>query len=67
MDLTESEDIKRRWQENTELYRKGLHDLDKYDDGITHLEPDILEYKEDCIKEIFTTQIITNVWSFPHT
>ena len=45
MDLTESEDIKRRWQENTELYRKGLHDLDKYDDGITHLEPDILEYK----------------------
>ena len=45
MDLTESEDIKRRWQENTELYRKGLHDLDKYGDGITHLEPDILEYK----------------------
>ena len=43
MDLTEAEDIKKRWQENTELYRKGLHDLDNYDGGITHLEPDILE------------------------
>ena len=43
MDPTESEDIKRRWQENTELYRKALHDLHNYDGGITHLEPDILE------------------------
>ena len=44
MDLTESEDIKRRWQEYTEeLYKKDLHDPDNYDDVITHLAPDILE------------------------
>ena len=44
MDLTEAEDIKRRWQEYTEeLYKKELHDLDNHDDVITHLEPDILE------------------------
>ena len=43
-DLTEAEDIKKRWQEYTEeLYKKGLHDPDNYDGGITHLEPDILE------------------------
>ena len=44
MDLTESEDIKKRWQEYTEeLYNKDLHDPDDHDDVITHLEPDILE------------------------
>ena len=43
MDLTEAEDIKRRWQEFTELYRKDLHDPDNQDGVITHLEPDILE------------------------
>ena len=43
MDLTEAEDIKKRWQEYTELYRKGLHDPDYHDGVITHLEPDILE------------------------
>ena len=44
MDLTEAEDIKKRWQEYIEqLYRKDLHDPDKYDGVITHLEPDILE------------------------
>ena len=44
MDLTEAEDIKKRWQENTEeLYKKGLHDPDNHDGVITHLEPDILE------------------------
>ena len=44
MDLTEAEDIKKRWQENTEeLYRKDPHDPDKHDVVITHLEPDILE------------------------
>ena len=43
-DLTEAEDIKKRWQENTEeLYKKDLHDLDKHDGVITHLEPDTLE------------------------
>ena len=44
MDLTEAEDIKKRWQEDTEeLYKKDLHDPDNHDDVITHLEPDILE------------------------
>ena len=44
MDLTETEDIKKRWQEYTEkLYKKDLHDPDNHDGVITHLEPDILE------------------------
>ena len=43
MDLTEAEDIKKRWQEHTELYKKNLHDPDNHDGVITHLEPDILE------------------------
>ena len=44
MDLTEAEDIKKRWQEYTkELYKKDLHDPDNYNGVITHLEPDILE------------------------
>ena len=46
MDLTEAEDIKKRWQEYTEeLYRKDLHDPDNHDGVITHVEPDILEYE----------------------
>ena len=44
-DLTEAEDIKKRWQEYIELYKKVLHDPDKHDGVITHLEPDILECK----------------------
>ena len=45
-DLTEAEDIKKRWQEYTEeLYKKDLHDPDNNDDVITQLEPDILECK----------------------
>ena len=43
MHLTEAEDIKKMWQEYTELYKKDLHDPDNHDDVITHLEPDILE------------------------
>ena len=44
MDLTEAEDIKKRWQEYTkELYKKDLHDPDIHNGVITHLEPDILE------------------------
>ena len=44
MDLTEAEDIKKRWQEYTEeLYKKDLHNPDNQDGVITHLEPDILE------------------------
>ena len=46
MDLTEAEDIKKRWQEYTEeLYKKEHHDLDNHDGLITHQEPDILEYE----------------------
>ena len=46
MDLTEAEDIKKRWQEYTEeLYKKDLHHPDNHDGVITHLEPDILEYE----------------------
>ena len=43
MELTEAEDIKKRWQEYTELYKKDLHDLDNHGGVLTHLEPDILE------------------------
>ena len=46
MDLTEGEDIKKRWQEYTEeLYKKDLHNLNNYNGVITHLEPDIMECK----------------------
>ena len=46
MDLTDAEDIKKRWQEYTEeLYKKELHDPDNHDGVITHLEPDILNVK----------------------
>ena len=46
MDLTEAEDIKKKWQKYTEeLYKEELHDPDNYDGVITHLEPDILEYE----------------------
>ena len=46
LDLTEAEDIKKRWQEYIEeLYKKDLHDPDNHDDVITNLEPDILEYE----------------------
>ena len=46
VDLTEAEDIKKRWQEYTEeLYKKDLHDPDNHNDVITHLEPDILEWE----------------------
>ena len=44
-DLTESEGIKKKWQEYTELCKKDLHDPDNHDGVITHLEPDILEFE----------------------
>ena len=53
MDLTEAEDIKKRWQEYTkELYKKDLHDQDNHDGVITHLEPDILECEVKWALEI---------------
>ena len=45
MDLTEAEDIKKRWQEYTELHKKDHHDPDNHESVTTHLEPDILECK----------------------
>ena len=57
MDLTEAEDIKKRWQEYTEeLYKKELYDPDNHDGVITHLEPDILE----CEVKWALESIITN-------
>ena len=56
MDLTEAEDIKKRWQEYTEeLYKKDLYDQDNHDGVITHLEPDILEYEVKWASESITT------------
>ena len=56
MDLTEAEDIKKRWQEYTgELYIKDLHDLDNQDGVIAHLEPDILECEVKWALENITT------------
>ena len=56
MDLTEAEDIKKRWQEYTEaLYKNDLHDPDSHDDVITNLEPDILECEVKWALESITT------------
>ena len=54
MDLTEAEDIKKRWQEHTELYTKDLHDPHNHDGVIAHLEPDILECKVKWALRIIT-------------
>ena len=49
MDLTEAEDIKKRWQEYTEkLHKKDLNDSDKHSSVISHLEPDIMQYEVKC-------------------
>jgi len=54
-DLTEAEDIKKRWQKYTEeLYKKELHDRDNHDGVITHLKPDILECEVQCALESIT-------------
>ena len=55
MDLTEAEDIKKRWQEYTELHKKDLHHQDNHDGVITHLEPDMLECEVKWALEIITT------------
>ena len=56
MDLTETEDIKKRWQKYTEeLYKKDLHDQDNHNDMITYLEPDILECEVKWAVESITT------------
>ena len=56
LDLTQAEDIKKRWQEYTEeLYKKDLHDPDNHDGVITHLEPDLLECEVKWALESITT------------
>ena len=57
MDLTEAEDVKKRWQEYTELYQKDLHNSDNHDVVITHLEPDILECEVKWALESITMNI----------
>ena len=66
MDLTEAEDIKKRWQEYTEeLYRKDLHDSDNHDAMITDLEPDILECEVKWALESITTNKASGVDGIP--
>ena len=66
MDLTEAEDIKKRWQEYTEeLYEKDLHDPDNHDGVITHLEPDVLECEVKWVLESITTNKASGGDSIP--
>ena len=65
MDLTEAEDIKKRWQEYTEeLYKKDFHNPDNHDGVITHLEPDILECKVKWALGSITTKKAREVMEF---
>ena len=64
MKLTEAEDIKKRWQEYTELYKKGLHHPDNHDGVITHLEPDILEFEVKWALGSITTKKLVEVMEF---
>ena len=64
-DLTEAEDIKKRWQEYTEeLYKKDLNDQDNHDGVITHLEPDVLECKVKWALGSITTNKLVEGWNF---
>ena len=66
MDLTEAEDIKKRWQENTEeQYKKDLHDPDNHNGVITHLEPDILDCEVKWVLESTTTNKASGGDGFP--
>ena len=66
MDLTEAEDIKKRWQEYTEeLYKKDLHDQDNHDSVITHLEPDILDCEVKWALESITMSKTTGSGRIP--
>ena len=65
MDLTEAEDIRKRWQEYTELYKKDLPDPDNHDGVITHLKPDILECEVKWALESITTNKASGVDGIP--
>ena len=58
MDLTEAEDIKKRWQEYTERYKKDLHDPDNHNGVITDLVPDILEREVKWALRSITTKLV---------
>ena len=64
MDLTEAEDMKKWWQECTELYKKYLNDPDNHDGVITHLEPDILECKVEWALGSITRTKLVEVMKF---
>ena len=67
LDLTEAEDIKKRWQEYRELYKKDLQDPDNHDAVITHLEPDILEWEVKWVLGSITTKLVEVMefqWSY---
>ena len=64
MDLTEAEDIKKRWQEYTEELYKKEHDPDNHDGVITHLEPDILECEVRWALESITRTKLVEVMEF---
>ena len=63
-ELTVAEEIKKRWKENTELYKKGLNDPDNHNGVITHLEPDILESKVKWALGSITTNKASEVMEF---
>ena len=66
MDLTEAEDIKRRWQKYTEeLCKKDLHDPDNHDSAITHLEPDFLDCEDKWVLGSITTNKASGGDEFP--
>ena len=66
MDLTEAEDIKKMWQEYTEeLYKKDLHDPDNHNGVITHLEPNMLEFKvKRDLGSITANKVMIFQWSY---
>ena len=64
-DLTEGEEIKKRWQEySEELYKKGLKDLNNHNGVVTHLEPDILEYEVNWALGSITIKKLVEVMGF---
>ena len=65
MDLTEAEDIKKTWQEYTELYKKDIHDPDNHNGVITHLEPDVLECEVKWALGSITTNKASGGYGIP--
>ena len=65
LDLTDAEEIKKRWQKYTKLYKKGLNDLDNHDGVVTHLKSNILEYEVKwALESITTNKALVEVTAF---